>query len=121
MIRYLSSIIIRKLSFGQNFGKGKIVSEFAQEYDILRTSGYSESPCIHACTLTNRIELGHDFEWNDVKILDKEPVYNKRLISEMLHIRSQTSSLNKQEDTEQLPNSYLPIVNLFPTLEPYDV
>ena len=76
--------------------------------DINKKSGSPSTISQH------RIDLGHDFNWNDVKILDKEPVYNKRLISEMLHIRSQTNSLNKQEDTEQLPDSYLPIMNLFP-------
>jgi len=30
--------------------------------------------------------LGHDFNWEDTTILDEEPCYRKRLVSEMLHI-----------------------------------
>jgi len=29
----------------------------------------------------HRLNLNHDFKWDEVKILDKETVYNKRLIS----------------------------------------
>ena len=43
----------------------------------------------------------------DVKILDKAPSYNKRLISEMVHIKTQKLGLNKQNDTESLSNYYL--------------
>ena len=32
------------------------------------------------------IDNVHEIKWKDVKILDKEPNYNKRIISEMLHI-----------------------------------
>ena len=37
---------IQKLNFRQNFGKGKIISQLSQEYDILRTKGCFGSPCI---------------------------------------------------------------------------
>lgn len=76
--------------------------------DIKKRSG---SPSVIS---QHRVEYGHDFEWDNIKILDREIGYNKRLISEMLHIKSQNNSLNKQEDTEFLPESYLPLLNLFP-------
>jgi len=38
--------------------------------------------------------------WNDVKIMDNEPSYSKRLIFEMIHIKKQSYGLNKQSDTD---------------------
>jgi len=40
------------------------------------------------------------------KILDHEPNYNKRLVSEMLHIREQKNDINSQKDTELLDETY---------------
>jgi len=34
------------------------------------------------------------FEWNNIKILDNEPSYHKRLISEMMHIKKQHKGFN---------------------------
>lgn len=55
----------------------------------------------------------HDFDWRNVKILDKEQSCNKRLISEMLHIKNDPQNINKQSDTELFPNTYLPYINKF--------
>jgi len=71
--------------------------------DINKKSG---SPSV---TSNHRLEFGHEFKWNDTKILDLEPSYHKRLISEMVHIKKQHKSLNKQSDTDLLLNTYLPI------------
>ena len=38
----------------------------------------------------------HSFVWNNVKILDREKNYNKRLISEMLHINMYKHTLNRK-------------------------
>lgn len=64
----------------------------------------------------HRIELDHQFDWEGVSIVDGEKSYSKRLTSEMLNIKRQTHGLNKQSDTEFLPESYTPILNLLPTL-----
>ena len=45
-----------------------------------------------------------------MKILDSESSYNKRLISEMIHIKKQKQDLNRQNALESLPESYLPII-----------
>lgn len=66
--------------------------------------------------LAHRIEKNHDFDWQQVEILDVEPSALKISISEMIHIKKQQSGLNKQSDTDRLPDSYLPILNLFPPL-----
>ena len=59
----------------------------------------------------HRIGKNHEFDWENVEILDKEPSYKKRSISEMLHIKKQVLGLNKQSDTELLPDAYLPILD----------
>ena len=59
----------------------------------------------------HRLQFDHDFQWDKVKILDEEPCYRKRLISEMLNIKKQKNSLNLQTDTKGLHKVYLPIIN----------
>jgi len=66
--------------------------------------------------VSNHRLLGHDFKWEDTAILDEEPSYKKRLVSEMLHICQQKNSLNIQNDTVFLDDSYLPIINKCATL-----
>jgi len=43
------------------------------------------------------LNLNHKFDWENVKILDTKSNYNKRLISEMLHIKEQTNGINSQK------------------------
>jgi len=44
--------------------------------------------------------------------MDKEPFWNKRLISEMLHMSKQIKSLNLQSDINFLHDSYFSINRL---------
>ena len=37
----------------------------------------------------HKLQITHDFDWNNIQILDEELCYNKRLISEMLNIKKQ--------------------------------
>jgi len=57
------------------------------------------------------LRYNHKFVWTNVKILDKETFYWKRIISEMLNIRSQNNALNCQTDIEYLDNTYTSILN----------
>lgn len=59
----------------------------------------------------HRLNYGHDFDWQNVKILDHESFYHKRLVSEMLYIKRQKNSLNLQTDTENLHHSYCTAVD----------
>ena len=61
----------------------------------------------------HRVNHNHNFNWKDVKILDKEPSYNKRLISEMIYLKRQKISLNRQNDIESLSDSYQNILQSF--------
>jgi len=60
----------------------------------------------------HRLDYDHDMNWKGVEIVDIEPSYGKRLISEMIHIKKQVHGLNKQSDTELLSDIYLPIIEL---------
>ena len=50
----------------------------------------------HSVITQHRIDLGHDFNWDKVHILDKEQILHKRLLSEMIHIKRQKQGLNLQ-------------------------
>jgi len=56
----------------------------------------------HSVITQYRIEEAHEFDWENVRDLDRERFLSKRLISEMMHIRLQKNSLNLQSDTEFL-------------------
>ena len=55
----------------------------------------------------HRISLSHDFDWNNIEILDEETILNKRLIFEMIFIGKQKQSLNLQTDTDLLDPLYM--------------
>jgi len=55
--------------------------------------------------------LNHKFDWNNVRVLDTERFYYKRLVSEMIHIKRQKCGLNLQTDTEGLDRRYSEIFN----------
>ena len=38
----------------------------------------------------------HEFDWNNVKIIDYESNYKKRIISEMIHIKCNTHRKQKR-------------------------
>jgi len=54
----------------------------------------------------------HTFDWNIVRIKDSEFNYNKRLISEMLHIKEQKNGIDLQKDTELLDESYFYLLDI---------
>jgi len=60
----------------------------------------------------HRLDENHEFDWDNPEILDKERYYYKRLISEMINIKSQRNALNMQSDTELLQQAYIEILNL---------
>ena len=68
----------------------------------------SKSPSVIS---NHRMVENHNFKWDKVEILDIEPSYNKRLISEMVHIKKQKHGINRQNDTESLPDLYSDIIH----------
>jgi len=59
----------------------------------------------------HRLEEDHEFDWENIAVLDEKSQYRKILMSEILHIRKQTRGLNLQTDLEGLPKTYFPIVD----------
>jgi len=57
--------------------------------------------------MKHRLKSIHDFDCDNIKILDKEKVVLfKRLISEMIHIQKQKHDLNLQNDILSLDLIY---------------
>jgi len=54
----------------------------------------------------HRLQSNHEFDWDDVEVLDEKKNYKKRLISEMIHIKKQPNGLNFQNDTDLLDSIY---------------
>jgi len=64
----------------------------------------------------HRLEFSHDFDWENVEILDEEVYFNKRLISEMIYIKKQQKGLNLKKDTELLDPIYSDIIGVLSNL-----
>jgi len=60
----------------------------------------------HSVITKHILDKNHTFNWQDTKILDFESNYFKRLISEMIHIKTQENSLNSIDDIDCLDSSY---------------
>ncbi|KYN07691.1 hypothetical protein ALC62_01339, partial [Cyphomyrmex costatus] len=58
----------------------------------------------------HQLDSNHVMDWDRTVILDNEPVYLKRSISEMIHIKNQCNGLNLQGDTDKLPQIYFSII-----------
>jgi len=65
----------------------------------------------HSVITMHRLQHSHDFDWDNVDVLDSELFLCKRRISEMLHIQMQKNGLNLQSDTEFLHHDYITILN----------
>jgi len=61
----------------------------------------------------HRTSLNHEFNWEDVEILDNKPCYKKRIF-EMIHIKKQKYSLNRQTDIDLLSDVYLFLLQSLP-------
>jgi len=65
----------------------------------------------HSVISEHIVNHNHSFDWDNTVILDREPRFYKRIISEMIHIKEQNFSLNLNSDTELLDESYFDILN----------
>ena len=63
--------------------------------------------------IEHRLDFNHDFDWENVQILDRERFLNKRLNSEMSHIYMQKNGLNLKTDTKCLHHSHVSLLNVF--------
>jgi len=80
-----------------------------------RRNGNSSTSKISVIT-QHMIDHSHSFDWNNIQILDTEPNYYKRSISEMLHIKEQANDINAQTDTGLLDESYFDVLKCLSTI-----
>jgi len=59
----------------------------------------------HSVITKHILDKNHTFDWQNVKILDFENNYFKRLIAEMIYIKTQDNGLNSIDDIECLDSS----------------
>jgi len=88
---------------GQTCRQKKRISE--HKNPILRNTS------THSVITEHRLQFNHDFDWEDVEILDVERNFNKRLISEMINIKCQKNGINLQSDIEALDYVYFSYFN----------
>ena len=55
----------------------------------------------------HHFQFGHHFNFDSATILDVEPIHRKRYLSEAIHIRHSTHSVNFNTDTQQLSHIYV--------------
>jgi len=60
----------------------------------------------HSVITKHILDKNHTMDWQNAKILDYENNYFKRLISEMIYIKTQDNGLNSIDDIECLDSSY---------------
>ena len=66
-----------------------------------------------AVILQHKTKYTHEFDREDVQILDIENNYKKRLVSEMIHIQKNIKNpINDREDTQMLSNIYNRVINV---------
>ena len=80
-----------------------------------RMAGH-KSDCKHnaeRCMLAKHVqEKDHQINYNEVKILCQEPMYQKRLFHEMYHIYTQQNTMNKRTDIQNLSSIYTYVLSL---------
>jgi len=60
----------------------------------------------------HRLHMNHDFDWDNVEILNGEINYKKRFVSEMIFIKKQIRGLNLQSDTDLLDPIYNDLLHI---------
>ncbi|KYN10278.1 hypothetical protein ALC57_17593, partial [Trachymyrmex cornetzi] len=86
--------------------KRKVATRISEHKSCARKSSN-----LHNVVAEHQVQLDHKFDWDNIKVLDIEPFFHKRLTSEMIYIKKQINGINKQNDTEKFPEIYLPLLN----------
>lgn len=73
---------------------------YAHEYSVKTKNAYATALAQH------NLETGHNFDFTNVKILDTETNYRKRLFKEMFNIKKDKNAINYREDINSLSIVY---------------
>jgi len=63
----------------------------------------------HSVISEHILQFSHNFDRDNVKILDFESNFYKKSVSKMIHTKEQKNDVNSQTDTELLDKSYFNI------------
>jgi len=74
--------------------------------DILELDNIRLSLLRYSIITSHILNLNYLFDGENFEILDFESNFNKKLISEMLHIKEQSNGINSQKDTELFDHFY---------------
>lgn len=64
-------------------------------------------------SLTHCLQQKHEFNFADVRVLDRELSRIQRLISEMIYIKSGVHYVNGRADINNLPSIFNPLIEKF--------
>lgn len=64
----------------------------------------------HTALTTHKIDRDHNFNYSEIKVLDKERNKTKRIIKEMCHIVSDKTSINLRTDVNNLSATYYGLI-----------
>jgi len=67
----------------------------------------------HSVISKHMLENNHSFDWQNIKILDFKPNNYKRIVSEMIHIKTQGNGLNSVDDIECLDSHFNFLTKIF--------
>jgi len=81
------------------------------------SNNYKLTPVKHSVITEHVLKHSHSFDWEKVEILDTEPNFFKRSVSEMLHIKEQLNGINSQKDTELLDDAYHDILDILSKIQ----
>jgi len=76
------------------------------------SNNYKLTPSRHSVITEHILKYSHSFDWEKIEILDTEPNFFKRSVSEMLHIKEQLNGINAQKDTDLLDEAYHDILDI---------
>ena len=57
-------------------------------------------------------QLDHDFDWENLNIVDFESNWNKKIILDIINMKTNAHAINKEEDVQKLCNIYQPLFNI---------
>ena len=72
----------------------------------------TKHPSNHSVVSKHRMQLGHNFKWEETNIIHKEKNIKKREIAEMLLIKKHPNAINLKKDTENLNSIYEKVISL---------
>lgn len=82
-----------------------------KQYLEKRLDQHKKSKENQTALATHKTNTGHDFNYNQTKILDTETNYKKRIIKEMIYIKKDKNAINHRTDIKNLNSIYFSLIS----------